>query len=220
VSSDPSGGAARVPQGTVDFYFDVAGQEHEIRDIKLAMRGPHQGVNAAVALATLAELRHQGWCVSAEAVRLGMARAILPGRVELISVEPTIVIDTAHNAASAHALIEALAEFHAPARRTVMLSISRDKDVRAILQELAPHFQRFIVTQYQENPRAVSADALAGILRGVLAGRPGEVSICPTPALAWQHVRQTLVPRELVCITGSFFLAAEMRPLMHGERLG
>jgi dihydrofolate synthase/folylpolyglutamate synthase len=149
-----------------------------------------------------------------------MARAILPGRVELISVEPTIVIDTAHNAASAHALIEALAEFHAPARRTVMLSISRDKDVRAILQELAPHFQRFIVTQYQENPRAVSADALAGILRGVLAGRPGEVSICPTPALAWQHVRQTLVPRELVCITGSFFLAAEMRPLMHGERLG
>jgi dihydrofolate synthase/folylpolyglutamate synthase len=207
-------------QGSIEFSFDVTGQEHEIRDIKLAMRGPHQGLNAAVALATIAELRHQGWCVSADAVRLGMSRAMLPGRVELVSVEPTIVIDTAHNAASAHALVEALAEFQSPARRTVVLSISRDKDVRAVLQELVPHFDRFILTQYQENPRAVSADGLAEILREVLAGRPGEVILCPTPALAWQHVRQTLVQRELLCITGSFYLAAEMRPFMHGERLG
>jgi dihydrofolate synthase/folylpolyglutamate synthase len=101
-----------------------------------------------------------------------------------------------------------------------VLSISRDKDVRAILLELAPHFDRFLVTQYQENPRAVSAHTLAEILREVLAGRPGEVTVCPTPALAWRHVRQTLVPGELLCITGSFFLAAEMRPLMDGERLG
>jgi dihydrofolate synthase/folylpolyglutamate synthase len=206
--------------GSIDFSFSVAGQEHEIRDVKLAMRGPHQGQNAAVALATLAELRHQGWCVSTEAVRLGMSRATLPGRVELVSVEPTIVIDTAHNAASANALIETLAEFQTPARRTVVLSISRDKDVRAILQELTPHFDRFIVTQYQENPRAVSAHTLAEILREVLAGRPGEVTVCQTPALAWRHVQQTSMPRELLCITGSFFLAAEMRPLMHRERLG
>ena len=212
---DPTDG--RAPQGNVDFSYDIAGQEQEIRDIKLAMRGPHQGLNAAVAMATLAELRHQGWCVSAEAVRLGMSRAVLPGRVELVSIEPTIVIDTAHNAASAQALVEALAEFPSPARRSVVLSISRDKDVRAILQEFAPHFDRFIVTEYQENPRAIPASALADLLRDVLAGRPGELTVCPTPQLAWKHVQQTSVPRELVCITGSFYLAAEMRPLVHGE---
>ena len=215
VSSGSTDG--RAPQGNVDFSYDIAGQEQEIRDIKLAMRGPHQGLNASVALATLAELRHQGWCVSAEAARLGMSRAVLPGRVELVSTEPAIVIDTAHNAASAQALVEALAEFPSPARRSVVLSISRDKDVRAILQEFALHFDRFVVTEYQENPRAIPASALADLLRDVLAGRPSELTVCPTPELAWKHVQQTSVPRELVCITGSFYLAAEMRPFVHGE---
>ena len=66
----------------------------------------------------------------------------------------TVVLDTAHNPASARALVEALAEMPAAVARTLVLSISHDKDVRAIVGELAPHFDRFIVTQYQENPRA------------------------------------------------------------------
>lgn len=199
--------------GAVDFHFHVPSQSFHLRDIKLGMPGPHQAANAAVALATLAELRHQGWCVSSEAMRIGLSRAVLPGRVEIVPGEPTVVIDTAHNPASAQALVEALAEMPTPSRHTLVLSISRDKDVRSIVRTLGPHFDRFVITEYLENPRAVPAESLASCLRET-QGDSVDIVLCPTPREAWQFVRQSAIPRERISIAGSFYLAAEMRSLV------
>ncbi len=198
----------------VDFEYTVAGQEFRLHGAPLAMRGAHQAANAAVALAAIAELRHQGWCISADAMRLGLSQAALPGRIEILAGEPTIVLDTAHNPASARALVEALAELPRPGRRTLLVSVSRDKDVRAIVRELVPYFDRFIVTQYRENPRAVGAGELAAVFCDSLGNRRAEVLVRALPAEAWHHVRQTAVSGELVCITGSFYLTAEMRQLV------
>jgi dihydrofolate synthase/folylpolyglutamate synthase len=202
----PGGG-----HGAIEFGYDVPGQEQRLEAIPLAMHGRHQAANAAVALAVIAELRHQGWCVSLEAMRRGLGQAALPGRVEILAGEPSVVLDTAHNPASARALVEALAELPRPSRRTLILSISRDKDVRAIAVELAPHFDRFIVTQYRKNPRAVEADELSEIVRGALDARAAEVVVCRTPRDAWRHVEHSAMPGEQVCIAGSFYLTAEMR---------
>ncbi len=210
-------GTLWVPQseiGAIEFEYNVSGQELQIGPLPLAMRGPHQAANAAVALAAVAELRHQGWCISSEAMRLGLSRAKLAGRVEVFAGEPTVVLDTAHNPASARALIEALAEMPAASRRTIILSISHDKDVRAIVQELALRFDRFVVTQYQDNPRAIGADDLAQIVRDILCGARADVCVSPTPHEAWQYVCSTAIPQERVCIAGSFYLAAEMRRLV------
>jgi dihydrofolate synthase/folylpolyglutamate synthase len=147
-------------------------------------------------------------------MRAGLASARLPGRVEIIAGEPMIVLDTAHNAASARALAETLAAMPAATRRTLVLSISHDKDVVAIVRELAPHFDRFIVTRYQENPRAVKTARLAQIICDCLEQVPPEIAIVETPQQAWQHVIQTSVRGERICIAGSFFLAAEMRRLV------
>jgi dihydrofolate synthase/folylpolyglutamate synthase len=205
--------------GSVDFTYAVAGQEYGLSGAPLAMRGPHQAANAAAALAAIAELRHQGWCISHEAMRHGLSQAVLPGRVEIVAGELTVVLDTAHNAASAAALVEALRELPAPSRRTLVVSISRDKDVAAIVRELAPHFDRLIVTQYQENPRAVAAEKLAHIFRQSLAGRAAELTILRSPRDAWRYVRQSAAPAEQVCIAGSFYLTAEMRELvLHSSR--
>src|SRR5215211_6680130 len=111
-------------------------QELHLNSLILAMSGRHQATNAAIALATISELRHQGWCISNDAIRTGLSRAALPGRVEITVGEPTIVLDTAHNEASAQALVETLAELPNQSRRTLILSISHDKDVPAIVREL------------------------------------------------------------------------------------
>jgi dihydrofolate synthase/folylpolyglutamate synthase len=185
--------------------------------VPLAMLGAHQAANAALALAVVAELRHQGWCVSADAMRGGLATARLPGRVEVIAGAPEVVIDTAHNAASARALVDALDAMPAASRQTIVLSISQDKDVAAIVQELVPHFDRFIVTRYRENPRALSTTRLSQMIRvqfSRIRVQSPDVNIFETPEESWQYVVQTSIPGERVCITGSFFLAAEMRRLV------
>jgi dihydrofolate synthase/folylpolyglutamate synthase len=205
------------PHGAINFEYDVPGQVFHLKEAPLAMRGPHQAANAAVALAVIAELRHQGWCVSGDAMQRGLSQAVLPGRVEILAGQPVVVLDSAHNPASARALVEALAELPRSGRRTLVLSISSDKDVRGIVRELAPHFDRFVVTQYQENPRAVAADQLADIVREVRPGGTEEVIVQDTPQEAWRHARQTAGPRELVCIAGSFYLTAEMRRLVLGS---
>jgi len=199
----------------VDFEFAVAGQEHCLEDVPLAMRGPHQAANAAVALASVAELRHQGWCVSIDAMRRGLAQATLAGRVEVLPGQPHVVLDTAHNSASAKALVEALAEIAPAGRRTLILAVSHDKDVPAILRELVPHFDRTVVTQYLDNPRAVPAGDLAELVRAGFAVKTGgTVEDYPTPREAWEAVCHRAEPGELVCIAGSFYLAAELRPLV------
>ena len=146
-------------------------------------------------------------------------RTALPGRVEILPGDPTVVLDAAHNPASARALVETLAELPAPQRRTLIVSISSDKDVPSVVRELVPHFERIIVSQYQDNARAVPADDLAEIVRHELAGHSSkvvacDVVVCATPREAWQFAIQSAVPSECICITGSFFLAAEMCPLV------
>jgi dihydrofolate synthase/folylpolyglutamate synthase len=200
--------------GEVDFNYTVAGQGYRLVKASLAMPGRHQAANAAVALAVISELRHQGWCISCDAIKLGLSRAALPGRVEIFAGDPMIVLDTAHNQASAHALVDAFAELPTASRRTLILSISQDKDVRAIVRELVLHFDRVIITQYQENLRAVPADELLDIAHDVAARDRVDAVMRSTPRDAWQFVIESSMPAECICIAGSFYLAAEMRPLI------
>jgi dihydrofolate synthase/folylpolyglutamate synthase len=196
-----------------DFRYLVATQEFHLDSLMLAMPGRHQAANAAIALATISELRHQGWCISNDAIRSGLSQAALPGRVEIISSDPTIVLDTAHNPASARALVETLDELPRN-RRTLILSISHDKDVPAVVGELAPHFDRIVVTQYQENPRAVPVHKLCEAVTAANHGNPIDLVMRPSPKEAWHFAVETASCGECICIAGSFYLAAEMRPLI------
>ncbi len=197
----------------LDFRYLVATQEFHLDSLMLAMHGRHQAANAATALATISELRHQGWCISCDAMRAGLAKAALPGRVEIVKSDPTIVLDTAHNPASARALVATLDELTS-ARRTLILSISHDKDVPAIVRELVDHFDRIVVTQYQENPRAVPVQELLQVVVNAAAQKSVDIMMRATPREAWSYAIESAAPGECICVAGSFFLAAEMRPLI------
>ena len=94
------------------------------------------------------------------------------------------------------------------------MSISYDKDVPAIVRELAPSFDRIVVTQYQENPRAVPARELLAVVETAVAQKPVDVIMHQTPKEAWQFAVDSATSGECICIAGSFYLAAEMRPLI------
>ncbi|NLS94699.1 MAG: bifunctional folylpolyglutamate synthase/dihydrofolate synthase [Planctomycetaceae bacterium] len=196
--------------GEIDFV-DRSDSEVCRRDaVSLGLVGRHQACNAAVALATIGELRRQGWQISDEAVRAGLAAARCPVRVEVVSRRPAVIVDAAHNAASIEALVATLEESFAPRRTILVFGTTQEKDVRGMLETLLPRFDEVLLTRYQHNPRAIPPQELAE-LAGRLTGRACRV--CSRPDEAWQVARGLAADDDLICITGSFYLATEMRQL-------
>jgi len=181
------------------------------RNLHLAMPGRHQTANAAVALAVVDELQQAGWRVPEAAVRSGLARAVCPGRVEILDRRPTVVLDVAHNRASIEALVEVLDDRFAGRRKWAVFAAALDKDLRGMIEVLVGAFDEVVFTRFLNNPRAAAAEDLAR-LAGELAGRTFPTR--PSPAESWAWVVAQAQPDDLVCVTGSFFLVAEIRRLV------
>jgi dihydrofolate synthase/folylpolyglutamate synthase len=202
--------------GQIDFSYRVPGAEHELADLDLNLAGAHQAANAAVALATIAELRGQGWSISDAAVRQGLANVAWPARIEVLRRNPAVVLDAAHNVASIEALVRVLDESFSVPARLLIFATTRDKDVRGMLRVLLPKFDDVILTRYRNNPRSMSPaelDALAGEIS--LTRR----HLCDDADEAWKLASRLAGPQHLICITGSFFIAAEMRLAMQKMNL-
>jgi dihydrofolate synthase/folylpolyglutamate synthase len=184
--------------------------------IELRLLGRHQAANAAVALATLDELQRQGWRISESAIRAGLASVRWPARVEVVGRRPTVIIDAGHNVASIAALLATLDESFSARRRILVFATTQEKDVRGMLIQLLPRFDHVLFTRYSNNPRGVPAEELQALARE-LSGQ--KYPVCVDPTAAWQEVHLLAAPDDLVCITGSFFIAAEMRGLIDSRPL-
>ena len=206
--------------GSIDFEATFGGQSLALTDLRLGMLGSHQAVNAAVALATLQQLRIDGWQIPDSALRRGLAATSCHARVEVVSRQPTVVLDTAHNVASVEALLAVLDESFAAQRRILVFAATRDKDVKGMLKRLLPRFELIILTRYADNPRAVPPCELFAMTESLLAESPHvcEVVIHEQPEAAWQHCQTVVTVEHLVVVTGSFFLAAEIRPVITSAR--
>ena len=167
-----------------------------------------------MALAVLAELAQAGWNISEGAIRAGFGGLTWPARVEVVARRPAVVIDSAHNSASVDALVRVLDESFSAPRRWLVFATSHEKDVRGMLSRLLKSFDDVILTRYLDNPRGVPPAEL-GAMAAKLTGR--QYSLCPNPAAAWQQIRALAKPEDLVCVTGSFFLAAEIRHLLRTQ---
>ena len=176
--------------------------------LDLPLLGRHQAANAAVALAAVNRLQRQGWHVGEAAVRQGLAHLNWPARIELVRRRPATVIDAAHNVASIEALLAAIDESFQVRRRRLLFATSRDKDARGMLARLLQRFDDVVLTRYSNNTRAVEPQELAQVARE-LTGR--EYPVYADSSQAWDALSDRTEPDDLLCVTGSFFLAAEIR---------
>ena len=179
--------------------------------VELPLAGEHQAQNAAIAIAVIDLLDKRGRSVSMDAARKGLTRLSWPLRIEVLRERPTVLVDAAHNVASATALIRTLeAEF--PAERSVLVfAATRDKDFGGMLQQLHHRFETIILTAYTSNPRGVPVEQLATVVREQ-CGR--NALLAADPQAAWEMAMSAAAANDLICVTGSFFLAAEMREMI------
>ena len=173
--------------------------------------------NAAVTIATLQRLREQGWNVPDQAIHRGLADVQCPARVEVVRRRPDVIIDAAHNVASTEALVEALKSVEVRGRRTLIFATSQDKDAASMLRCLLPQFDRVLLTRYRNNPRTVSPAELQTTtreaLRELALPTAPELSNVGDPERAWHQTMAHAQPEDLICVTGSFFIAGELRSL-------
>jgi dihydrofolate synthase/folylpolyglutamate synthase len=205
-----------------DFDFEILDRDLEGQSIRLtdgplrvdariAALGTHQARNAALALACVA--RAPG-CVRGdpliEAARRGFEVARLPGRIELIGRAPWLLVDSAHTESSAAALAEVLQSI--PRRRSqLVLSISAGKDADAILRHLLPEVDAVTVTR-AEPIRSLSPSEVATAIRA--AAPDVLVQVVPNPHLAIRAAREELGAEDLLCVSGSIYLAGIARRVL------
>ena len=87
-----------------------------------------------------------------------------------------------------------------------------------MLDQIMAFADRLIVTQFHNNPRSVLVERLEELAREkATSSRSVEILSAPSSNIGVEHARNTAVPNELICITGSFFLAAEIRPMFTSQ---
>ena len=191
-----------------------------IDNITLGMRGAFQHTNAAAAVAVLDAIDPARWPpVSADAVREGLSRATLPGRLEVVpSHGPTIVVDGAHNEMAAEALADALREeFHADKRRVILIvGMKRSHDPLPFLVQMAAVKPAIVIaTEPAFQPRPVSE--IADAARCVDVPR---IETALTPTDAARRALELAGPDDLICVTGSFYTVGDIPPAAWGTLLG
>ena len=191
-------------------------------NLHLALLGMHQIGNAATAIATLTTLRERGALAWDDAaLQAGLAHVRWPARTEVLNAHPFVLVDGAHNDASAEALADTLRDlaFHGDVqwdRLWIVLGVSADKNIAAIAAPLHPFATGWIATQ-ANHPRALPPDKVAERLSTILDPLAVVLS-APDVRTAFTNALHMAGEDGAVIATGSLFVAAEVRALWYNIR--
>jgi dihydrofolate synthase/folylpolyglutamate synthase len=188
----------------------------ELARLRTGMLGAHQRSNAATAIRAARVLESVGLTLSDESIRTGIRQAQAPARVEVVRRDPLVIVDAAHNEASTAALVSALHEHWPDHDKTFVMAATRGKDITGILNQLLPVAQRLILTRYLNNPRCCCPQTVAAEAATIQTklGLDVRIEVEPLPQAALTSAKQIESSRpQLICVTGSFFLASELRSI-------
>jgi len=204
----------RGPDGSE--FFNCRGRRIQLEGVPLAMPGAFQGENAAMAVAAVEEWDPGGARVTEEAVRAGLERAHLPGRLERIppsSINPCpVLLDGAHNPDKLFAMLGALEGLPYERLHVVYGAIGWRTPDEA-LGRLASLASTLFVTEprvYCKRPRP--AEEIAQ----VVASHP-RLTLERDPLAAVRRALDRAGPDDLVLVTGSLYLCGEVRGLWYAE---
>lgn len=176
----------------------------------IQLLGRHQLTNAAAALLALEVLQQGGLQLALPLVHKGMAVCRWPGRLEVISREPLVILDGAHNREGFLALAAALNDL-AGEKFTFVLGLSAGKELE-IIDPLLPLAKQVYATESLNSRIGVTS---AAELTEYIRSR-GVAADCVELA----QVPQLLKADGPVCVCGSLYLIGDVQALLIGEQEG
>ncbi|WP_448232754.1 bifunctional folylpolyglutamate synthase/dihydrofolate synthase [Microbacterium lacticum] len=195
--------------------ISVQGLAGTYDELYLPLYGAHQGHNAALAIAAVESLIGGAeQPLATDVVADGLAQVTSPGRLQLVGVAPTVLVDSAHNPHGARALVSALEDSFDFDEWGIVLGAFGDKDIAGIVSTVVPAAAHVFATA-PDSDRAADPDALADLVEAAGA----HVTVHRNLAEAAEAAREWAAAsdRRAVVIAGSVVLAGEALQLAAEE---
>lgn len=201
--------------------FSFAGPFRTLDSLPITLSGAHQIENAAVAVMTLEVLRqYYALIVEDDVLAEGLRKTTWPGRLEMVSKQPRILIDGAHNPEGMQALAAALRDVYSYDTLNIMVAMMPNKNHEEALRHILPMVNSLIVTE-PDFHKKMNADDLAAVVKRLQDEAGGPRSIIVEPD--WRRALERLQgmagdgsERTLSVVTGTLYLIADVRSwLLH-----
>jgi dihydrofolate synthase/folylpolyglutamate synthase len=180
-------------------------------ELIVGLHGEHQGENAAIAIAACEEFL--GKELDGKSLKVALASVESPGRLEVVRSTPLVVLDGAHNPDGAKALASTFRQTFGAHRTTLVIAISRDKDIEGILDHLLSLGEEAIFTASDEKP--ADPELIAKLARGRIDEGAVKVILSIPDAIDYALGRSGA--DDAVLVTGSLYAVGEARDHLLGK---
>lgn len=188
-------------------------------ELSLTMAGEHQCRNAAGAMMTLEVLRqYLAFVLEEDSLQRGFRLTSWAGRLEMVSSEPRILLDGAHNPEGAASLAKALVDSYSYRKLNLMMGMLSNKHHRSYLQHILPIVDTLILTE-PDFRRKLDADSLLSLVEELKAlyAKPGlEIIVERDWKEALALLQSRTEPEDLGVVTGTLYMISDVRAtLLH-----
>jgi dihydrofolate synthase/folylpolyglutamate synthase len=189
-------------------------QGRRIDDLLLPLRGEHQARNLVLAVGAVAALLGPSFAkVADDVLRAGVAAVRVPGRLEVISEAPVVVVDGAHNPHAARALATAITTAFRFRDVILVLGVLDDKDVEGIVAALGPIASHVVVAP-APSERAADVERLRAAAVAVCGPRGVHVEVATDVGHALELAMSIVGPADGVLVAGSLTTVAAARAVL------
>ncbi len=186
--------------------FSYVGVDHHWTGMRTNLMGGHQVENASLTLAACELIMREDDRLSRNHIQAGLAQNRWPGRLEVVSQKPYVVLDGAHNLMAARRLGRFLQDTLAGRRITMVAGILDDKPYAAMLKDLVAPCSRLIITRPKID-RSLPPETLAAAAKPLIT----KIEIVADVGEAVRHAIATSRPEDAVCVAGSLYVVGEAK---------
>jgi len=186
--------------------FDYQSENLRLDGLVLSMQGSHQIKNASLAIAVVEELRRQGYDIDEQAMRLGIGSTRFPGRFEIVSTDPDVIIDGAHTPEGMRLLKSTFRRLYPGVKPLLLLGMLKDKNYEDLVKIIAPMASEAVCVPPQGN-RSLDPEELARIVRSFAV----PAIAAPDILKGFLLIRTKASRKDVILAAGSLYMIGPVR---------
>jgi dihydrofolate synthase / folylpolyglutamate synthase len=202
----------RIRQNRKNNTFSYVGINSTWENMKAGLQGKHQIENAALTLAACEVLNRHNTNLNIEHIKEGLLKTNWPGRMEVVSQAPYIILDGAHNLMASRKLAKFISENLVKSKTTLLIGILDDKPYKGMLKCLLPFCNRLILTKPTIN-RAMDPETLSRFAKKFV----DDIKIIPNVKDAFFYAMDSVSYDEAICVAGSLYVVGEVKQALEDK---